>query len=165
MLVAGLVCALASGCVGYRLGPTNGLIAGAQSMQIVPFRNETIEPRLGDAVTAAVRRNIQQDGTYRLSTRGHPDVVVHGTITRFRRSEISFQPDDILTVRDYNLVVFARVIARDRASDRVLVDREVSGWTMIRVGSDLVSAERQALPVLADDLARNITHALVDGEW
>jgi hypothetical protein len=37
--------------------------------------------------------------------------------------------------------------------------------TLIRVGSDLTSAERQALPLLAADLARNITALLADGTW
>ena len=41
----------------------------------------------------------------------------------------------------------------------------IGAHTLVRVGSDLTSAERQALPVLAEDLARNITSILVDGSW
>jgi hypothetical protein len=33
------------------------------------------------------------------------------------------------------------------------------------VGSDLTSAERQALGPLADELARKVTALLVDGTW
>ena len=39
------------------------------------------------------------------------------------------------------------------------------GRTTIRVGNDLTSAERQAVPLAAEDLARSITSLLVDGEW
>jgi len=33
------------------------------------------------------------------------------------------------------------------------------------VGSDLADAERQALPLLAQDMARNITELLTEGAW
>jgi hypothetical protein len=139
--------------------------AGAYSIEIGPFKNQTIEPRLTDAVTAAVRKQIQRDGTYRLNTRGDSDIVVTGVITKYRRNEVSFQPDDLLTVRDYNITMWARVIARERDSNRVLLDEEISGWTILRVENDLPSAERQALPLVAEDLAKNITYLLVDGKW
>src|SRR6185369_17073313 len=41
-----LLAALLAGCAGYRLGPTGGQTAGARSVQINPFVNQTIEPRL-----------------------------------------------------------------------------------------------------------------------
>ena len=39
------------------------------------------------------------------------------------------------------------------------------GRTTLRVGSDLTSSERQAIPLAAEDLARHVTSLLVDGEW
>ena len=165
-MILGICLALGvSGCAGYRLGPTNGVEAGAHTIEIQAFKNKTIEPRLSDAVTSAVRREIQRDGTYRLKTDGSSDIVVTGEILRYRRSEVSFQPEDIRTVRDYNITLWARVTAKDRLTDRVLLQKDVNGWAIIRVGDDLQSSERQALPVLADDLAKNIASALVDGTW
>ena len=35
-------------CAGYHIGPTNGLTAGAHSVQIQFFENETFEPRLAE---------------------------------------------------------------------------------------------------------------------
>jgi hypothetical protein len=35
----------------------------------------------------------------------------------------------------------------------------------MRTGADLVSDERQALPLLAADLAKNIISQLADGSW
>ncbi len=154
-----------TGCAGYQLGPTNGMVAGSRSIQVNFFQNQTHEPRLVEAVNSALRKNLQHDGTYRLDTHGTGDVVVTGQITHFLRAAISFQPSDVLTVRDYNLSMSARIIAKDRISGKVLLDHEVSGRTTIRVGSDLASAERQAVPMLAEDLARNATALLVDGTW
>ncbi len=163
LLIAGL--ALSSGCAGYKLGPTNGVEAGAKTIQLVPFSNQTFQPRLGDAVTTALRRNVQNDGTYRLANDASADIVVTGTLIDYDRRELSLVRNDVLTVSDFRVNVKARVAARDRTTGNVLFDREVTGYTLVRVGSDLTSSERQALPVLAEDLAKNITSLLVDGSW
>ena len=92
-------------------------------------------------------------------------MVLTGVITRFDRSVLSFQPADILTARDYALGLSAKLTVKDRASGKVLFDREVSGRTTIRAGTDLASAERQAVSLLAENLARNATSLIVDGSW
>ena len=162
-----LACVLvfACGCAGYKLGPTNGLRAGEKSIQINPVVNSTMEPRLGAAVSHALRQEIQRDGTFRLSTRGDGDVVVNAEISHFDRRPMSFQPQDTLSAQDYELNIYAKVVATDRHSGKELVNKQVRGRLMIRIGSDLVSAERQNLPLLAENLARNISSLLVDGDW
>jgi hypothetical protein len=153
------------GCAGYRLGPTDARPAGARSVQVGPFRNTTAEPRVGDAVTASLRKQLQQDGTFRLPEGRDGDIVVDGTVVRYDRTGISYAPQDVATPQEYRITVTARVTARERATGRLLLDREVKGRTSLWVGPDLTSAERQALPVVAEDLARRITDLLVDGEW
>lgn len=155
---------LLCGCAGYMLGPTNGLIAGAKTIQIRPFSNQTFQPRLGDAMTTALRQQIQRDGTYRLATHGDADVIVTGTVVRYRRHELSFVPNDVLTVRDYRVSATAELITLDAATGHSLTNT-VTGYTLVRVGSDLTSSERQALPLLADDLAKKMASLLVDGGW
>lgn len=158
------ILAVLSGCA-YRLGPTNGARAGERSVQVAPFENKTVEPRLVEAVSFALRRQLQQDGTYKLDTHDEGDIVVTGTITSYERHSLSFQSRDVLTPRDYRLTITAHVKARDRATGKLLLDRAVIGHSDIRVGPDLASAERQALPLIAADLARNATALLVDGTW
>lgn len=157
--------ALLCGCAGYQLGPTNGLEAGARTVQVKPPINKTFEPRLGVELNHHLRQQIQRDGTYRLETRDEGDVILTTTILRYEKVGESFEPRDTLTVRDYRVLLFAHVVAYDRVTGRNLVDREFRGRTLVRPGSDQSSAERQALPLLAEDLARSITSALVDGEW
>jgi hypothetical protein len=50
-------------------------------------------------------------------------------------------------------------------SGKTNFNREVSGLTYILVGNDQSSAERQAIPLLADSLARSAISLLVDGAW
>jgi hypothetical protein len=162
--LAALVSFGLSGCAGYRLGPTNGETVGARTIEVRPFLNETMEPRLGDEVTAAVRRQLQHDGTYRLATQGDADIVVTGVVLRYTRRELSLVPNDVLTVQDYRVNARMHLTARTRAG-KPIFDNTIDGYTLVRVGSDLPSAERQALPLLAEDLAKNVTAVLVDGSW
>ena len=154
-----------SGCAGYQLGPTNGVTARGKSVQVMPFSNQTMEPRLGEAVTAQLRKEVQRDGTYELASRDDGDIVVSGVVLNYVRIPLSFQPSDALTVTDYSLKMTAQVTARERGSGKVLFSQPVTGSTLVIVGSDLTSAERQALPLLAADFAKNATAALADGKW
>ena len=154
-----------TGCAGYRLGPSNGVLAGDKSVEVKPFLNQTLEPRLGDAVTAAVRRNLQRDGTYRLATHESADIVISGVVTYYDRHELSLLPNDVLTAQDYRVNATAQVTARDAGTGRVIFERRITGYTLVRVGADLAGSERQALPLLADELAKNVTALLVDGSW
>jgi Lipopolysaccharide-assembly len=151
------------GCA-YRLGPTGGFTAGEKSIQVMPFSNQTLEPRLTDAVTFQIHKQVQHDGTFRLATHDDGDIVT-GIITKYTRHELSFQPADTLTARDYRLSMTAQVTARDRITGKVIIDQEISGFTLLRVGPDLVSSERQSLPLLAGDLAKNVISRLADGTW
>lgn len=153
------------GCAGYRLGPTAPAAERGKSLQVNFFENQTLEPRLVEAVNQALRKNLQQDGTYKLNTRGSGDIIVKGVILKYDRLPLTFQPADILTVRDYQVKLITRITAIERASGKVILDREVTGRTTIRVGVDLASAERQALPLLADDFAKNATTLLAEGTW
>jgi hypothetical protein len=157
--------ALLAGCAGYRLGPTSGQAAGERSVQIVPFANRTDEARLSDAVTTALRKELQRDGTFRVATRDPGDVVVNGSLTRYERREISLVADDVATARDYNVSLTAQIMARERSTGKVLFDQPITSHTLIRVSPDLTNTERQALPLLATDLARRVTALLADGNW
>jgi len=56
-------------------------------------------------------------------------------------------------------------VARDRISGKVILDKEVKGHTFVHVGNDLASAESEAMPLLAEDLALNIAELLTEGAW
>ena len=156
---------LPTGCASYHLGPVNGAAAGDQTIEIVPFNNQTLQPRLGDAVTQALREQLQTDGTYRLATRGPGDIVVTGVITQYQRNGVSYLPGNVLTAENYRVVVTAHVIARERDTGRLLLDKNIHGDVLVHVGTDLADAERQAAPLLAEDLARNVTELLTEGSW
>ena len=154
-----------TGCAGYKLGPSNGMEAGSRSIQINPPVNQTFEPRVAEALNQQLRKQVQRDGTYRLDSRGEGDVVVSTTITKYNRFGETYQRRDTLTARDYRIQLYAQVTAYDRVTGKNVINREFVGRTSVRLGTDQASAERQALPLVTEDLARMITSALADGEW
>jgi hypothetical protein len=154
-----------AGCAGYKLGPTNGMTAGSRSVAINAFLNRTHEPRVSDYLAASMRRLLQQDGTFRLETAEGADILMTGEILRFDRTGLSFQTNDVLTPQEYTLTLVAHVVAKSAHSGKVELDRNIQGRTYIRLGADQSSAERQAIPMLTDDLARNAISLLADGAW
>lgn len=166
-VILSVCAALLAGCAGYHLGPVNGGAAREKSIEVLPFNNQTLQPRLGDAVTQALRERLQVDVTYRLVTQsdGAGDVVVTGVITRYHRQGLSYLNKDATTTQNYRVDVVAHVVARERATGKTLLDKNVTAYTLVNVGTDLASSERQATPQLAEDLARNIAGMLTDGTW
>ena len=106
MKINGITFGVLSMCVGFWLGCAGyqtGLTAGAHSVQIQFFENETFEPRLATAVNRALKREFQKDGTYSLETQSEGDFVVTGKLIDFRRNGVSYKPGDVLTVQDYTM--------------------------------------------------------------
>ena len=154
-----------AGCAGYHLGPVNGGIAGDKSIEVLPFNNQTLQPRLGEALTQSLRQRLQTDVTYHLATGGAGDVVVTGVIRNYEREGLGYLNTDSATPENYRVGVIVHVTARDRVSGKLLLDKDVKGHTLVHIGADLASAERQALPLLAEDLAQNIVEILTEGTW
>ncbi len=159
------VAGLLAGCSGYHLGPVNGAVAGDKSVEILPFNNQTLQPRLGDAVTQALRERFQTDGTYHLATHGPGDIVVSGVITGYNREGLSYLNNDVTATENYRVGIVAHVIVREQSTGKLILDKNVNGYTLIHVGTDLADSERQSLPLLAQDLARNITGLITEGAW
>ena len=154
---------LAPGCAGYRLDSETA--AGHRTITVAPFANLTGEPRLTPALATALRRQFQADGTYRLATRRRGDLVVTGTIDQYSRTGLTFDPEDLISPRDFDISMTAQIRVRDVRRQKVVLEQSVTGRTMIRAFDHLADAERQALPLLAENLARQTVDLLTDGTW
>lgn len=160
-----LLAAAVGGCAGYKLGPTNGVSAGSRTVMFKPFVNRTLEPRITEYLSTSLRKQLQNDGTFRLQTSGSPDIIVSGEITKFERNGLSYDPNDVLTPQEYTLTLKARVVAVDVNTGKTFIDKTVQGVTYVRLGNDEYSVERQAIPLLTDALARDAVSLLADGAW
>ena len=127
----------------------NGAVAGDKTIEVLPFNNQTLQPRFGDAVTQALRERLQVDDTYRLVTSSPGDVVVSGVIRAYEREGLGYLNKDASTPQNYRVNVTAHVVVRDRATGKLILERDIKGHTLVNVGVDFASSERQAAPLLA----------------
>ena len=102
-LLLSILALTVAGCAGYKLGSTNGLPSGSRSVQVNAFLNRTREPRVTEYLAASLRRQLQQDGTFRLETGGGADILLTGEIMRFTRTGLSYQTNDVLTPQEITL--------------------------------------------------------------
>jgi hypothetical protein len=163
-LLPALAAAWLCGCAHYHLGPVMEDTPN-KSVEVLPFNNQTLQPRLGDAVTQALRERLQTDATYHLATHKDGDIVVTGVIRQYQRIGLGYDSTDAVTPENYRIQVIVHVTAREHDSGKLLLDKDVKGETLVNIGADLASAERQALPLVSVELARNITELLTEGAW
>ncbi len=182
--VAALALAL-SGCAGYQLGPTKPIAyADIQTLYVSTFANETLEPRLATIVTNAVISQLQQDGTYKTTSKANADAELTGTIRRIERQQQRSANNQVLQTRELLLQLEVQftikdlrtgeaikvanpfgvdaderdlVTGRRRASDRVV------GSTSLFLDPNFQLSERQALPLAAEDAAEQLVSSITEG--
>ena len=156
-----LLLLLSAGCVGYRLGST--LPPGIQTIFVPTFVNEAKEPQLEAQTTRAAIQEFQRDGTLRVVGREAADTVAEVTLTGFSLAPLRYREDRALTVREYRLKIFARlVLTQLRPQAGQMLDKEVEGEATFELTGDLSAAKRAALPEAARDLAHDIVESVVE---
>jgi hypothetical protein len=155
---------LALGCASYHVGP-NKRIAGARSVEVKFFKDETFVPRLATAVNRAMKSEFQDDGTYSLETQSEGDLVVTGRLTNFRRNGVSYKPDDVLTVQDYTMELTAEIKVYKRGNPDPIFRETIIGTAVVPARNDLTAGQRQAVPIIAAKLAEQAVLQIVDRDW
>jgi hypothetical protein len=133
-----------------------------RSVAVPVFQNTTLIPQLEAPVSNAVIRRFQMDGTLEVRSVADADVVLTGVILNYKRRQVRALQSQTGTPREYKLTITARIEARDRAGKLLFDPVTVEGAAEAFIGSDLQSAEAQALPVIADDLAKRVVTLLTE---
>jgi hypothetical protein len=153
-----------SGCLGYSIGPVKpNYLSDVHTISIPTFKNDSLIPRIEVMVTDTVIKQFQQDGTFKIGNDDNADAILKAEISRVTRSPARSQRGNVLSTTEFNLVmrVKYRLTTRD---GRVLgPPGEVQGTTSFFRGSDLVTDERQALPLAIEELATHLVTQLSEG--
>lgn len=159
LLIALVGCAVLGGCA-YRVGPTSTL--NIRNIAVPNFKNTTHEPRISVQITDAVIKRIQTDGAMKVVGEEAAEATLTGTIVSWRRYGLRYSRENVLAPSEYRLVITAHATLTDNRTGKRLLDSDFMGTTTYFFGDDLAQAERQALSLAADDLARRITDRIVD---
>ncbi len=176
-----------SGCAGYELGDVKpSVYAGINNLHVPIFKNDTLEPRLSSLVTNAVIKEIQADGTYRISNRRNSDAVLVGRITQIRKTQLRAARTDTLESQELRMQLYVEFHLEDPNTGEVIrstipeaessKDKRVEndpailapqgrviGTTIQFVDPSFQVGERNALSVAAQDAASKLVGQLANG--
>ena len=161
VLVVGMFCA---GCGSYRLGTT--LSADLRAVHVPTVVNRTSEPRADAELTRALSREIQREGTLRITDADKATTRLDVEITEYRQDSIRFRNNT--SPEEYRMVlrahaVFSRIVP-DENGKTVIMQRTFDGEETFTRGTDTITAQQQCLPKAAEKLAEQIVNECV-GAW
>lgn len=159
-----LLAVLVGGCAGYKLGPaTPAHLRNIQSIAVPTFANTTLTPRIEVLVTNTVIKQFQQDGTFRIANEDQADAILKGEIVAVGRSPARSLRGNVLSTTEFTLALSVRYSLVGRDGRAHSVPGSASGNTSFFVGTDVSTDERQALPLAAEELAKQLVSQLSEG--
>jgi hypothetical protein len=162
--MAGLLCGLGllTGCANYRLG-TGGNVKFS-TLFIAPVTSTTVIPQAQVLVTTQVREAFIRDGRVALvDSPEAADAVLQITLTGYDRTVAVARADDTGLARRFDLALQARAKLTDNHSKQIYFDqRPLTAKRGAFTDSGLVPSEYQTLPLLAEQLASETVHAVLD---
>jgi hypothetical protein len=177
-----LVLSHLSGCAGYHLGPVKPTaMKNVRTLAVPAFKNMTLEPRVESQLANALIKQIQQDGSYQITSEKNADAVVYGTIERLDRTPLRGLHTDFYRTTEYSLNLAITIKVIESSSGKVLMKRQTNGYSSFFVTGSATSAlttttqninprianvnrdEREAIPLAAEDAAIRLTSYLSEG--
>ncbi len=151
-----------AGCAGYQLG-TGGAPKFA-TLFIAPVGSETMLPQAQALVTTQLRQAFLRDGRVTLAnSAAAADAVLQVTLTAYGREVTVSRQNDTGLARRFEVTLKAQATLTDNRTKQVLFARRtLTAQRGVFTDSGLVPAEYETLPLLAELLAKEATHAALD---
>ncbi len=153
---------LLSGCAAYQLG--TGAKLKFSTLFVAPVASETMIPQAQVVVTTQLREAFLKDGRVTLvNSADAADAVLQVTLVGYDRTVAVSLPTDTGLGRRFDVTLRARATLTDNRSKQTLFARRpLSAQRGVFSDSGLVPAEYQTLPLLAEMLATEAAHAVLD---
>jgi hypothetical protein len=153
---------LLAGCAGYQLG--TGAKLKFSTLFIAPVASEAMIPQAQAIVTTQLREVFLHDGRVTLVNSAEAaDAVLQVTLSSYDRAVSVSQPSDIGLGRRFDVTLRAQATLTDNRSKQALfAKRPLTAQRGVFTDSGLVPSEYQALPLLAEQLADQAAHAVLD---
>lgn len=162
LFLLGLVGLLLSGCSNYRLG--TGVELSFHTLYIAPVVNESNLPQAVAPVSAQLRETFLRDSRIILvNTPDEADAILSVTLVRYGREAQVRQTADTGLTRKFDVTLDAVITLRDVGEKKsVFENRKVQAVRQVFVDGGQLQAEYTNVPLLAEELAKNIRSAALD---
>jgi hypothetical protein len=151
-----------SGCAGYQLG--TGTQTKFTTLFVAPVTTEALIPQARELVTTQVREAFLKDGRVKLvDSPAGADAVLQISLTGYDRAVAVSRQDDTGLARRFDVSLRAlATLTNERTKEALFVRRPLTAKRGVFTDSGLVPSEYQALPLLAEQLAQEVTHSVLD---
>lgn len=153
---------LLTACASYRLGA--GAAPKFSTLFIAPVTTEALIPQARELVTTQLREAFIRDGRVTLvSSPAQADAVLQLSLTGYDRTVAVSRQDDTGLARRFDVTLRAQATLTDQRSKQAFFAlRPLTAKRGLFTDSGLVPAEFQGLPLLAEQLASESVHAVLD---
>lgn len=160
-----LVLGLLSGCANYQLGSSAEI--PFKSLYIKPATNHSFAPQAQPIISAQLRETFIRDARVKLVAHEQDaDAVLYVDLTEYDSNAAARNSNDTVRANSFNIRLSAEISLYDQHKGSYLFqERAIHASTIAYTGNpqtegDIISyqqSERQAMPLLARELARQIT--------
>ena len=153
---------LLAACAHYQLG--TGSAPKFQTIFVTPVASDALIPQAQALVTTQLREALARDGRVTLAdSPASADAVLLVTLTRYDRTVAVARPDDTGLARRFDVTLHAVATLTDnRTKQPIFAQRPLTATRGVFTDSGLIPAEFETLPLLAEQLARETVHAVLD---
>ncbi|HYP17664.1 MAG TPA: LptE family protein [Opitutus sp.] len=161
LLLTALLCAL-TGCANYQLG-TGGKLAFT-TLYVEPVENKTLLPQAQAILSSHLRDAFERDGRVTLvNSADAADATLHVAVRDYRREVTSVREEDTGLARKFTLTLTVDCTLQDRRRGQALFsNREIRVQRDAFTDGGQLQSEYQSLPLLAEALAKKLTHTVLD---
>jgi hypothetical protein len=162
--LATVFCLAFCGCLGYHVGPVKPYyLRDVHTIAVPTFKNRTLVPRIEVLVTDTVIKQLQQDGTFQVTSGDKADATLEGQVDRINRLPARSVRGNVLATTEFNLGLVIKYSLIGRDGKPLAGPSQAVGTTSFFVSSDVTTDERQALPLATEDLATRLVSQLSEG--
>ena len=148
-------------CTHYRPG-TGGELA-FHSLYVEPVASEALLPQARAIVGTQIREAFLHDGRVALvNSAAAAEATLHVSLKSYVREPTVARTDDTGLARKFALTLTAECTLRTRDGKVLFEKRAVRAQRDAYADQGQLQAEYQTLPLLAETLAQNVTHAVLD---
>ncbi|MES1194421.1 MAG: LPS assembly lipoprotein LptE [Opitutus sp.] len=151
-----------TGCASYHLG--TGSTPKFATLFVAPVTSEALIPQARVLVATQVREALLRDGRVALVDRpDQADAVLIITLSTYDRKVVVSQETDTGRARRFDVTLTAKLTLTDnRTKQPYFTARPVEAKRGVFTDSGLVPSEYEGMPLLAESLATETVHAVLD---
>ena len=148
------------GCANYRW--TSRVPEELRTVAVPVFQNKTKVAEIGPMTTQYTLREFQREGTFAIRRSGDSSIEVQGVVTAVDFKPISYTRGYGMRAGEYRAVATVEISIINKDKGTVLVsNRPCKAETTVSVQGDNLTAQRNAVPRLSAEIARQVVDAVV----